>query len=78
MMVWGEICGPIQSKLIIMPPGQQQEIDFIKNVHEPGLLPFMDKMVEVGVAESFKGLTLMEDGALIHTAITNQEWHDQH
>ncbi|MBW0491782.1 hypothetical protein O181_031497 [Austropuccinia psidii MF-1] len=74
----GEICGPIQSKLIIMPPGQQQATEFIKNGYEPGSLPFMDKLVEVGVAENCKGLTLMEDGALIHTAITNQEWCDQH
>ncbi|MBW0526850.1 hypothetical protein O181_066565 [Austropuccinia psidii MF-1] len=74
MMVWGEICGPIQSELIIMPPGQWQEIDFIENIYKPGLFPFRVKLVEVGLAENFKGLTLMEDGAPIHTAIASQEW----
>ncbi|MBW0578153.1 hypothetical protein O181_117868 [Austropuccinia psidii MF-1] len=74
----GEICGPIQSKLLIMPPGRWQAIDFIKNVYEPGLLLFMDGLVEVSVAENCKGLTLIEDGAPIHTAIASQEWHDQH
>ncbi|MBW0500826.1 hypothetical protein O181_040541 [Austropuccinia psidii MF-1] len=71
MMVWGAICAPIQSKLINMPPGQRQAIDFIENVYTPGLLPLMDELVEVGIAENCKGLTLMEDGA------PSQEWHDQ-
>ncbi|MBW0510879.1 hypothetical protein O181_050594 [Austropuccinia psidii MF-1] len=38
----------------------------------------MDKLVEVSVAQNCEGLTLMEDGAPIHTAITNQQLHDQH
>ncbi|MBW0498009.1 hypothetical protein O181_037724 [Austropuccinia psidii MF-1] len=38
----------------------------------------MDKVVEVGVAENHKGLTLMEEGAPIHDTIASQEWHDQH
>ncbi|MBW0548773.1 hypothetical protein O181_088488 [Austropuccinia psidii MF-1] len=78
MIVWGAICGPIQSKLIIVPPGQQRAIDFIKKVYEPGLLAFMDELVEVGIAENHKGLTLMEDGGPMHTAISSQEWRDQH
>ncbi|MBW0506520.1 hypothetical protein O181_046235 [Austropuccinia psidii MF-1] len=78
MMVWGAICGPIQSELMIMPPGKQQAIDFIENVYEPGLLPFMDKLVEVSVAENCEGLTLIEDGAPIHTAMASQQWHDEH
>ncbi|MBW0547836.1 hypothetical protein O181_087551 [Austropuccinia psidii MF-1] len=76
-MVWGTICGPIQSELIIMPPGQQ-EIYFIENVYEPGLLPLMDELVEVGVAENHEGLTLMEDGAPIHTDMASQQWCDEH
>ncbi|MBW0500978.1 hypothetical protein O181_040693 [Austropuccinia psidii MF-1] len=78
MMVWGDICGPIQSELIILPPGQRQAIEFIKNVYEPGLFPFMDKLVEVGVAEDQEGLTLMEDGAPIHTARVSQQWSNEH
>ncbi|MBW0553460.1 hypothetical protein O181_093175 [Austropuccinia psidii MF-1] len=73
MMVWGAICSPIPSELIILPPGQRQVIDFIKNVYEPGLLPFMDEL-----AEDQEGLTLMEDGAPIHTAMVSQKWHDEH
>ncbi|MBW0585768.1 hypothetical protein O181_125483 [Austropuccinia psidii MF-1] len=38
----------------------------------------LEKLVEVGVAENCKGLTLIEDGAPIHTAIASQEWGDQH
>ncbi|MBW0543015.1 hypothetical protein O181_082730 [Austropuccinia psidii MF-1] len=78
MMVWGAICGPIQSKLIIMTPGQKRAIDFIENVYKPGLLPFMDKLVEVGVADNREGLTLMEDGGPIHTAMASQKWHEEH
>ncbi|MBW0467732.1 hypothetical protein O181_007447 [Austropuccinia psidii MF-1] len=78
MMVWGAICGPIQSELIILPPGQRRAIDFIENVYEPGLLPFMDELVEVGVAEDREGLTLMEDGAPIHTAMVSQQWRNEH
>ncbi|MBW0593903.1 hypothetical protein O181_133618 [Austropuccinia psidii MF-1] len=61
-----------------MPPGQWRAIDFIKNVYKPGLLLFIDKLVEVGIAENHKGLTLMEDETLIHTTIASQEWCDQH
>ncbi|MBW0577504.1 hypothetical protein O181_117219 [Austropuccinia psidii MF-1] len=76
-MVWGELCGPIQSELILMPHGQQQAVDFIENVYEPGLLPFMDELVEVGVAEDCEELTLMEDGGPIHTAIASQQWQEE-
>ncbi|MBW0493180.1 hypothetical protein O181_032895 [Austropuccinia psidii MF-1] len=62
MMVWGASCGLIQSQLLIIPTGQQQAIYFIENAYEPGLLPFMDKLVEVDIAENCKRLTLMEDG----------------
>ncbi|MBW0568125.1 hypothetical protein O181_107840 [Austropuccinia psidii MF-1] len=72
-MVWGALCGPIQSELILMPPGQRRAVDFIENVYELGLLPFMDELVKVGVAEDCEELTLMEDGAPIHTAIATQQ-----
>ncbi|MBW0467871.1 hypothetical protein O181_007586 [Austropuccinia psidii MF-1] len=78
MMVWGAICGQIKSELIIMPPGKQREIKFIENFYEPGLFQFMDELVEVSVAENFKGLTLMEDGARFHTTIVSQQWCDEH
>ncbi|MBW0472707.1 hypothetical protein O181_012422 [Austropuccinia psidii MF-1] len=61
-----------------MLPGKLQAIDFIKNVYEPGFLPFMGKLVEVGIAENCKGLTLLEDGSLRNTAIACQQWHYQH
>ncbi|MBW0550246.1 hypothetical protein O181_089961 [Austropuccinia psidii MF-1] len=61
-----------------MPPGQRQAIDFIEIVDKPGLLPFMDELVEVGVADNHKGLTLMEDGAPIHTAMASQQWCEEH
>ncbi|MBW0528663.1 hypothetical protein O181_068378 [Austropuccinia psidii MF-1] len=78
MMIWGAICGPIQSELIIMPPGQRRAVDFIDNIYEPGLLPFMDELVEVGVAANREELTLMEDGAPIHTALASQQWRQDH
>ncbi|MBW0494444.1 hypothetical protein O181_034159 [Austropuccinia psidii MF-1] len=65
------------SELILMPPGQRQAVDFIENFYEPGLLPFMDESVKVGVAEDRKELTLMEDSALIHTAIASQQWREE-
>ncbi|MBW0466696.1 hypothetical protein O181_006411 [Austropuccinia psidii MF-1] len=77
-MIWGAICGPIQSKLIIMPLGQERALDFINNIYEPGLLPFMDKLVKVGIAANCKGLTLMEDGAHIHTALASKKWCQNH
>ncbi|MBW0462479.1 hypothetical protein O181_002194 [Austropuccinia psidii MF-1] len=76
-MVWRALCGLIQSELIVMPPGQCQAIDFIENVYEPGLLPFMDELVELGVAEDHEELTLMEDRAPIYTAIASQQWQEE-
>ncbi|MBW0582035.1 hypothetical protein O181_121750 [Austropuccinia psidii MF-1] len=77
-MIWGAICGLIQSKLIIMPPGQHRALDFIDNVYEPGLLLFMDELVEVGVATNYEELTLMKDGVPIHTALASQQWYQDH
>ncbi|MBW0564181.1 hypothetical protein O181_103896 [Austropuccinia psidii MF-1] len=71
-MIWGAIRGPIQSKLIIMPPGQRRAVDFINNIYEPGLFLFMDELVEVGVAANCEELTLMEDGA------PSQQWRQDH
>ncbi|MBW0561422.1 hypothetical protein O181_101137 [Austropuccinia psidii MF-1] len=38
----------------------------------------MNKLVEVSVAEDHKELTLMEDGAPIHTAMFSQQWCNEH
>ncbi|MBW0587421.1 hypothetical protein O181_127136 [Austropuccinia psidii MF-1] len=38
----------------------------------------MDELVEVGVADNREGLTLMEDGAPIHTAMASQQWREEH
>ncbi|MBW0482118.1 hypothetical protein O181_021833 [Austropuccinia psidii MF-1] len=53
-------------------------MDFIDNVYKPGLLPFMDELVEVGIAANCEELTLMEDGAPIHTALASQQWCQDH
>ncbi|MBW0594243.1 hypothetical protein O181_133958 [Austropuccinia psidii MF-1] len=37
----------------------------------------MDELVEVGVAEDREELTLMEEGAPIHTAIASQQWREE-
>ncbi|MBW0460346.1 hypothetical protein O181_000061 [Austropuccinia psidii MF-1] len=47
-------------------------VDFIDNVYKPGLLPFMEKLVEVDIAANHEELTLMEDGA------PSQQWHQDH
>ncbi|MBW0489256.1 hypothetical protein O181_028971 [Austropuccinia psidii MF-1] len=36
----------------------------------------MDELVKVGISEDFKDLTLMEDGAPIHTVISSQQWQE--
>ncbi|MBW0483511.1 hypothetical protein O181_023226 [Austropuccinia psidii MF-1] len=61
-----------------MPPGQCRAMEFIDNVYEPGLLPLMDELVKVGVAANCEELTLMEDGAPIHTALASQQWRQDH
>ncbi|MBW0527675.1 hypothetical protein O181_067390 [Austropuccinia psidii MF-1] len=38
----------------------------------------MDKLVQVGVSANRKGLTLMEYGASIHTALASQQSHPNH
>ncbi|MBW0580961.1 hypothetical protein O181_120676 [Austropuccinia psidii MF-1] len=80
--IWGSIDQKydlelMASELVLMPPGQRQVVDFIENVYAPGLLPFMDELVKVGVSEYCKELTLMEDGAPIHTAIASQQWQEE-
>ncbi|MBW0486401.1 hypothetical protein O181_026116 [Austropuccinia psidii MF-1] len=77
-MVWGVICGPIQSELIIMPVGKQKVVDFIDNVYHVGLLPFINKLVKAGIAANCEGLMLMEGGACIHTALSSKKWHQTH
>ncbi|MBW0532374.1 hypothetical protein O181_072089 [Austropuccinia psidii MF-1] len=73
-MVWGALCGAIQSELVFLPPGQRSAVNFILNVYEPGLLPFYDELIDAGVAENYDQLTLMEDGAPIHTAQVSNDW----
>ncbi|MBW0520744.1 hypothetical protein O181_060459 [Austropuccinia psidii MF-1] len=77
-MIWGAICGMIQSKHIIMLLGQRRAVDLIDNVYKPGLLPFMDKLAEVGIAANREELTLIEDGAPIHTSLASQQWCQDH
>ncbi|MBW0525483.1 hypothetical protein O181_065198 [Austropuccinia psidii MF-1] len=71
--VWGALYGAIQSELVFLPPGQHLAVNFISNVYEPGLLPFYDELIDAGMAENYDQLTLMEDGAPIHTAQTMEE-----
>ncbi|MBW0499531.1 hypothetical protein O181_039246 [Austropuccinia psidii MF-1] len=66
-MIWGAFCSLFQSQIIIPPPGQQQAQDFINNVYEPGLLPFLNYLNK-NVAINPEELILMKDGAPIHTA----------
>ncbi|MBW0494343.1 hypothetical protein O181_034058 [Austropuccinia psidii MF-1] len=63
MIVRVAFCNLIKFKLILMIAEQQQTIDLIKNAYEPGLLPFMDKLVAIRVAENQEDLILREDGA---------------
>ncbi|MBW0497011.1 hypothetical protein O181_036726 [Austropuccinia psidii MF-1] len=73
-MVWGALCGAIQSKLVFLPPGQHSAVNFISNVYKPALLPFYDELIDAGMVENYDQLTLMEDGAPIHTTQVRNYW----
>ncbi|MBW0463510.1 hypothetical protein O181_003225 [Austropuccinia psidii MF-1] len=77
VMIWGAFCSLFQSQIIIPPPGQRRAQDFINNVYEPGLLPFLNYLNE-NVAINPDELILMEDGAPIHTAQVSEAWRQQH
>ncbi|MBW0537335.1 hypothetical protein O181_077050 [Austropuccinia psidii MF-1] len=38
----------------------------------------MDELVEVGVEDNRKGLTLIKDGAPTHTSMASQQWREEH
>ncbi|MBW0477713.1 hypothetical protein O181_017428 [Austropuccinia psidii MF-1] len=73
-MVWGALCGAIQSKLVFLPAGQCSAVNFISNVYKPSLLAFYDELIYAGMVENYDQLTLMEDGAPIHTAQLSNDW----
>ncbi|MBW0560069.1 hypothetical protein O181_099784 [Austropuccinia psidii MF-1] len=73
-MVWGALCGAIQSKLVFLPPGQCSAVNFISNVYKPSLLPFYNELIDAGMAENYNPLTLMEDGAPIHMDQVRNDW----
>ncbi|MBW0508304.1 hypothetical protein O181_048019 [Austropuccinia psidii MF-1] len=66
IMILGAFCGLFKSQIIIPVSGQKLVQDFIGNVYEPGLLPFLNFLNE-NMAMNHKELILMEDGAPIHS-----------
>ncbi|MBW0580385.1 hypothetical protein O181_120100 [Austropuccinia psidii MF-1] len=73
-MVWGALCGAIQSKLVFLPLGQRSAANFIEKIYKPGLLSFYKELIDAVVAKNYDQLTLMEDGAPIHMAQVSNDW----
>ncbi|MBW0525207.1 hypothetical protein O181_064922 [Austropuccinia psidii MF-1] len=67
VMVWGAFCGGTKGPLVILQ-GQQTATDLVSNVYQPALQPFVKHMEWAPYVLGCQQLTLMEDGAPIHTA----------
>jgi transposase len=71
-MVWGAFFGTTRAPLTIIPPGQRKATQFIKNVYENALIPFLEEN------DPNHELTLMEDNASVHTAKLSREFLDSY
>ncbi|MBW0486511.1 hypothetical protein O181_026226 [Austropuccinia psidii MF-1] len=75
-MVWGAFCGGTKGPLVILQ-GQQTAADLVFNVYQLALRPFVEHMERAPYVLGCQQLTLMEDGAPIHTARVSQEWRER-
>ncbi|KAI7951808.1 hypothetical protein MJO28_007492 [Puccinia striiformis f. sp. tritici] len=67
-MIWAGFFDKTKTPVVFMPPGQRKAADFIKNVYDVGLKPFMNTIDEENRP------TLMEDNAPVHTALLSREY----
>ncbi|MBW0581791.1 hypothetical protein O181_121506 [Austropuccinia psidii MF-1] len=51
---------------------------FIEQVYDPALLPFLNQMANARYIQGHQNITMMEDGAPIHTAWLSNEWCQAH
>jgi len=68
IMVWGAFFGTKKCPLVFLPPNQRKSADFIKNVYEAQLQPFLSEI------DPDHQLTLMEDNAPVHTSLLTREY----
>lgn len=68
IMVWGAFTATSKCYLVFIPVGQRTAMDFVDVVCEKGLLPYFYHHA------NYEHLTLMVDGAPIHTANVTKFW----
>ena len=72
IMVWGAFTATHKLPLIVMPPGRQTAIDFVKIVYDGVLGPFLDAQWDT------RRLVLMEDDAPVHRSKAPSTWRANH
>ena len=65
-MAWGAFFDVTKGPLVFLPPKKQTAQDFIENVYQPHLLPFLNH------EDPDHRLLFMEDNAPIHNALASQ------
>jgi hypothetical protein len=67
-MVWVAFFNKTKGTLVFLPPQQQTTKDFVENVYQPHLIPFLQKN------NPNQQLTSMEDNAPVHTALASRKF----
>jgi hypothetical protein len=68
IMVWAAFFDKTKGLLVFLPPKQQTAKDFMENVYQPHLIPFLQKK------NPNHQLTFMEDNAPVHTAFASRKF----
>ncbi|MBW0566030.1 hypothetical protein O181_105745 [Austropuccinia psidii MF-1] len=72
-MIWAFSVGSTKGPLVFLN-GPLNAAEFIEQVYDPALLPFINQMADAGYIQGRQNITMMEDGAPINTARLSNEW----
>ncbi|MBW0516789.1 hypothetical protein O181_056504 [Austropuccinia psidii MF-1] len=67
IMIWACFIGSTKGPLVFLN-GPLNAAAFIEQVYDPALLPFLNQMANAPYIQGRQNITMMEDGAPIHTA----------
>jgi hypothetical protein len=67
-MVWAAFFNKTKGPLVFLPPKKRTAKDFVENVYQPHLIPFLQNN------DPKHQLNFMEDNAPVHTALASREF----
>ncbi|MBW0550897.1 hypothetical protein O181_090612 [Austropuccinia psidii MF-1] len=75
-MIWACFVGSTKGLLVLLN-GPLNAAEFIEQVYDPALLLFFNQMANALYIQGCQNITMMEDGAPIHTAWLSNEWRQE-